>query len=75
MRFGIEFGSYPSDIDPVEARQQVCERVELAYKNNFEALFTAQHFLAGPDAAILQSIPLLAYLAGRVPGMILTTSS
>jgi alkanesulfonate monooxygenase SsuD/methylene tetrahydromethanopterin reductase-like flavin-dependent oxidoreductase (luciferase family) len=74
VRFGIEFGSYPSDIDPVEACQQVCERAEVAYKNNFEALFVAQHFLTGPDAAILQSIPLLSYLAGRVPGMYLGTS-
>jgi alkanesulfonate monooxygenase SsuD/methylene tetrahydromethanopterin reductase-like flavin-dependent oxidoreductase (luciferase family) len=74
VRFGIEFGSYPSDIDPVEACQQVCQRAEAAYRNNFEALFVAQHYLAGPDAAILQSIPLLAYLAGRVPGMYLGTS-
>ena len=74
MRFGIEFGSYPSDLDPVEVCQQVSQRAQVAYKNNFEALFTAQHFLAGPDAAILQSIPLLAYLAGRVPGMYLGTS-
>lgn len=41
---------------------------------NFEGLFSAQHFLTGPDAAILQSIPLLAYLAGQVPGMYLGTS-
>ena len=74
MRFGIEFGSYPSDLDPVEVCQQVSERAEVAYKNNFEALFVAQHYLTGPDAAILQSIPLLAYLAGRVPGMYLGTS-
>lgn len=74
MRFGIEFGSYPSDLDPVEVCRQVSERAEIAYRNNFEALFVAQHYLTGPDAAILQSIPLLAYLAGRVPGMYLGTS-
>jgi alkanesulfonate monooxygenase SsuD/methylene tetrahydromethanopterin reductase-like flavin-dependent oxidoreductase (luciferase family) len=74
VRFGIEFGSYPSDLDPVEVCRQVSERAEVAYKNNFEALFVAHHYLAGPDAAILQSIPLLAYLAGRVPGMYLGTS-
>lgn len=74
MRFGIEFGSYPSDLAPAEVCQQVTERALAARKNNFEALFVAQHFLTGPDAAILQSIPLLSYLAGRVPGMYVGTS-
>src|ERR1700752_1053283 len=74
MRFGIEFGSYPADLDPVEVCEQVTLRAEAAYKNNFEGLFSAQHYLTGPDAAILQSIPLLSYLAGRVPGMYLGTS-
>jgi alkanesulfonate monooxygenase SsuD/methylene tetrahydromethanopterin reductase-like flavin-dependent oxidoreductase (luciferase family) len=74
VRFGIEFGSYPSDLDRIELCKQFTERAEAAYKNNFEALFVAHHYLTGPDAAILQSIPLLAYLAGRVPGMYLGTS-
>jgi alkanesulfonate monooxygenase SsuD/methylene tetrahydromethanopterin reductase-like flavin-dependent oxidoreductase (luciferase family) len=74
MRFGIEFGSYPADSDPVEVCRQFTERAETAYKTNYEALFVAQHYLTGPDAAILQSLPLLAYLAGRVPGMYLGTS-
>jgi alkanesulfonate monooxygenase SsuD/methylene tetrahydromethanopterin reductase-like flavin-dependent oxidoreductase (luciferase family) len=74
MRFGIEFGSYPADLPPVEVCQQVSERAQVAYKNNFEGLFVAQHYLTGPDAAILQSIPLLAFLAGQVPGMYLGTS-
>jgi hypothetical protein len=54
VRFGIEFGSYPSDLDPLEVCRQVSERAEIAYNNNFEALFVAQHYLTGPDAAILQ---------------------
>src|SRR5262245_56367325 len=74
VRFGIEFGSYPSDLDRIEVCKQVTERAEVAWKNNFEALFVAQHYLTVPDAAIWQSIPLLAYLAGRVPGMYLGTS-
>jgi alkanesulfonate monooxygenase SsuD/methylene tetrahydromethanopterin reductase-like flavin-dependent oxidoreductase (luciferase family) len=74
MRFGIEFGSYPADLNPAEACQQVSQRAQLAYRSNFEALFVAQHYVTGPDAAILQSIPLLAYLAGQVPGMYLGTS-
>jgi len=74
MRFGIEFGSYPSDLPAVEVCHQVTERALAAQRNGFEALFVAQHFLTGPDAAILQSIPLLSYLAGRVPGMYVGTS-
>lgn len=74
MRFGIEFGSYPSDLDPAEVCDQVIERAQAACRNNYECLFVAQHYLTGPDAAILQSIPLLAYLAGRAPGMYIGTS-
>jgi alkanesulfonate monooxygenase SsuD/methylene tetrahydromethanopterin reductase-like flavin-dependent oxidoreductase (luciferase family) len=74
MRFGVEFGSYPADLDPAEVCEQVLLRAQAAYKNNYEALFVAQHYLTGPDAAILQSIPLLSYLAGYVPGMYLGTS-
>jgi len=74
MRFGIEFGSYPSDLPAVEVCHEVTERALAAQRNGFEALFVAQHFLTGPDAAILQSIPLLSYLAGRVPGMYVGTS-
>ena len=74
MRFGIEFGSYPADLDPAQVCDQVVQRAQAAYRNNFEAFFVAHHYVTGPDAAILQSIPLLAYLAGRVPGMYLGTS-
>ncbi len=74
MRFGIEFGSYPADMDPVEVCQQVSHRAQIAHQNNFEALFVAHHYATGPDAAILQSLPLLSYLAGQVPGMYLGTS-
>ena len=74
MRFGIEFGSYPADLDPTEVCAQVTERAQVAYENNFEGLFVAQHFLTGPEAAILQSLPLLSYLAGKVPGMYVGTS-
>ena len=74
MRFGVEFGSYPAELDPAEVCEQVSLRAQVAYKNDFEALFVAQHYLTGPDAAILQSITLLAYLAAQVPGMYLGTS-
>jgi alkanesulfonate monooxygenase SsuD/methylene tetrahydromethanopterin reductase-like flavin-dependent oxidoreductase (luciferase family) len=69
MRFGIEFGSYPADLDPADVCQQLSHRAQVAHKNNFEALFVAHHYATGPDAAILQSLPLLAYLGGRVPGI------
>ena len=74
MRFGIEFGSYPAELDRVEVCRDVSRRAQVAYKNNFDALFVAQHYATGPDSAILQSLPLLAYLAGQVPGMYLGTS-
>ena len=74
MRFGLEFGSYPADLDPAAVCEQLSLRARVAQQNNYEALFVAQHYLTGPDAAILQSIPLLAYLAGQVPGMYLGTS-
>lgn len=50
MRFGIEVGSYPADVDPSDVCRQVTERALVAYRNNFEGLFSAQHFLTGPDA-------------------------
>ena len=57
MRFGIEFGSYPADLDPAEVCEQVTLGAEVAHKNNFEGLFVAQHYLTGPDAAILAGLP------------------
>ena len=47
MRFGIEFGSYPADLDPAEVCEQVSLRAQVAYKNDFEGLFVAQHYLTG----------------------------
>ena len=41
MRFGIEFGSYPADLDPAEVCEQVSLRAQVAYKNNFEGFFVA----------------------------------
>jgi len=74
VRFGIEFGTYPTQLDSVEVCRVVSQQAQVAYKNNFEALFVGQHYATGPDTAILQSLPLLAYLAGQVPGMYLGTS-
>lgn len=74
MRFGIEFGSYPSDLDRRGVVRDFTERAQLAQRSNYEAIFVAHHYSTGPDAAILQSLPLLSYFAGVVPGMYLGTS-
>jgi alkanesulfonate monooxygenase SsuD/methylene tetrahydromethanopterin reductase-like flavin-dependent oxidoreductase (luciferase family) len=74
MRFGIEFGSYPADRDAVAELRQLSQRAQLAYQNNFEAFFHAHHYLTGPENAVFQSLPLLAYLAGQMPGVYLGTS-
>jgi hypothetical protein len=50
MRFGIEFGSYPADLDSAGVCRQISQKAQVAYKCNFEALFVAQHYVTGPDA-------------------------
>ena len=67
MQFGIQFASYPADVDSVEVCQQISQRAQVAYKSNFDALFVSQHYLTGPDTAALQSLPLLGYLASSHP--------
>jgi alkanesulfonate monooxygenase SsuD/methylene tetrahydromethanopterin reductase-like flavin-dependent oxidoreductase (luciferase family) len=74
MRFGIEFGSYSSDLDRAGVCRDMAERARLAQRSKYEAIFVAHHYSTGPDAAILQSLPLLSYFAGVVPGMYLGTS-
>ena len=75
MRFGIQLtGSYPANSDSVEMCEHMSQEAQLAYKSNFEAIFAPQHYLTGPDSAMLQSLPLLAYLAGQVHGLYFVTS-
>ena len=74
MRFGIAFGSYPSDLDRANVVRDFTERARVAHASNYEALFVAQHYSTGPDAAMLQSLPLLSYFAGLTPGMYLGTA-
>ena len=54
MRFGLEFGSYPAELDTAEVCEQLSLRAQVAYKNDFEALFVAQHYLTGRMTAILR---------------------
>ncbi len=74
MRFGIAFGSYPSDLNRADVCRDFTERARVAHASNYEALFVAQHYATGPDAAMLQSLPLLSYFAGLTPGMYLGTA-
>ena len=74
MRFGIAFGSYASTQNPADVCRDYTERARIAQASNYEALFVAHHYSAGPDAAMLQSLPLLSYFAGVVPGMYLGTA-
>ena len=74
MRFGIAFGSYQSDLNRADICRDFTERARVAQASNYEALFVAHHYSAGPDAAMLQSLPLLSYFAGVAPGMYLGTA-
>ena len=74
MRFGIQFGPHSASTDPTEELEHISQRARLAAKCNFDALFYGQHYLNGPDTAALQSLPMLGYLAGQVPGLYLGTS-
>ena len=75
MRFGILFtGLYPTEFGAAQMYQHISQQAQIASSSNFEALFASQHYLTGPDSMVVQPLPLLAYLAGRVPGMYLGTS-
>lgn len=75
MRFGIQISStYPARLDAARVCQQMSERAQMAHQTNFEAVFCPQHYLTGPDTAMMQSLPLLGYLAARLPGMYIGTS-
>ena len=75
MRFGILLSiAYPGEMDPVQMYRDICQQAQTAAKYNFEALFAAHHYLTGPDSAKLQPLPILAHLAGLVPGLYIGTS-
>jgi len=68
MRFGIEFGSYPSDLSP-----RTCVSRLRSGRWRRSAIISrrcSSHSIFSPGRMrrSLQSIPLLSYLAGRVPG-------
>jgi alkanesulfonate monooxygenase SsuD/methylene tetrahydromethanopterin reductase-like flavin-dependent oxidoreductase (luciferase family) len=59
MRFSIQLASYPVDFDSIGVCRQMTQLAQLAYKSNYEALFISQHYVTGPDTAVLQSFLLL----------------
>lgn len=75
MRFGILLGPvYPGDFNPSQMYQHICQQAQIAAKTNFEAIFAAQHYLIGPESAMVQPLLLLANLAGQFPGLYIGSS-
>ena len=75
MRFGVMLiGPYEGEMEPAEMYQQSLLQAKTAAENNFDALFTAQHYVSGPAAAMMQPLVLLANLAAAAPGMYLGTA-
>ena len=75
MQFGaMLIGPYEGEIGPAEMYQQSLLQARTAASNNFDALFTAQHYLSGPAAAMMQPLVLLANLAAEARGLYLGTA-
>jgi alkanesulfonate monooxygenase SsuD/methylene tetrahydromethanopterin reductase-like flavin-dependent oxidoreductase (luciferase family) len=75
MQFGVMvIGPYQSEIDPSQMYQQSLVQARTAVANNFDALFTAQHYLSGPAAAMMQPLILLSNLAAEARGLYLGTA-
>ena len=75
MRFGVMLiGPYEGEMDPAQMYQQSLLQARTAAANNFDALFTAQHYLSGPAAAMMQPLVLLANLAAEAKGLYLGTA-
>ena len=75
MRFGVMMiGPFEGEMDPAQVYQQSLLQARTAVANNFDALFTAQHYLSGPAAAMMQPLVLLANLAAEAQGLYLGTA-
>lgn len=61
-------------MDPAQVYQQSLLQARAAVANNFDALFTAQHYITGPAAAMMQPLVLLANLAAEAKGLYLGTA-
>src|SRR5260370_17292208 len=74
MKFGVFISAQqPRSNDPVRRFREAVERARLARQAGFDALAAGHHYLSPPYQS-LQSLPLLARLAGEAPGMELCLS-
>lgn len=75
MRFGVMLiGPYEGEMEPAQMYEQSLLQARTAAANNFDALFTAQHYLSGPAVAMMQPLVLLANLAAEAKGLYLGTA-
>ncbi|HLY47142.1 MAG TPA: LLM class flavin-dependent oxidoreductase [Stellaceae bacterium] len=74
MKFGVFVNAQqPRSDDPVRRFREAVEQVRLAKEAGFDALAAGHHYLSPPYQS-LQSLPMLARLAGEAPGMDLCLS-
>ncbi|HTT79182.1 MAG TPA: LLM class flavin-dependent oxidoreductase [Stellaceae bacterium] len=74
MKFGVFVNvQQPRSDDPVRRFREAVEQARLAQAVGFDALAAGHHYLSPPYQS-LQSLPLLARLAGEAPGMELCLS-
>jgi alkanesulfonate monooxygenase SsuD/methylene tetrahydromethanopterin reductase-like flavin-dependent oxidoreductase (luciferase family) len=74
MKFGVFISAQqPRSDDPVMRFREAVEQARLARDAGFDALAAGHHYLSPPYQS-LQSLPLLARLAGEAPGMELCLS-
>src|SRR5437868_7755778 len=74
MKFGMFVNAQqPRSEDPVKRFREAVEQARLAKEAGFDELAAGHHYLSPPYQS-LQSLPLLARLAGEAPGMELCLS-
>lgn len=74
MKFGVFISAQqPRSDDPVRRFREAVEQARLAKQAGFDALAAGHHYLSPPYQS-LQSLPLLARLAGEAPGLELCLS-
>ena len=74
MKFGVFISAQqPRSDDPVRRFREAVAQARLAREAGFDALAAGHHYLSPPYQS-LQSLPLLARLAGEAPGMELCLS-
>ena len=74
MKFGVFVNAQqPRTDDPVKRFREAVEQAKLAKQAGFDGLAAGHHYLSPPFQS-LQSLPMLARLAGEAPGMDLLLS-